>query len=357
MSWGGLEMNQLKNCHWMKARGHDVVMLCQKNSPIALHALALEIEVHYITEHRRYKYLAASFKLKRLLDKIKLSHLIVRSSNDLNICSIAKRFSKQKFKLHYFMEMQLGVKKKSFLHTARYSQLDHWICPLSYLKEQVLQNTLFPANKILIIPSGIELPTTDSSPSKAIARHTLKLPEKAFILGLIGRIDPLKGQHVLLEALTQVKNKDTVVCFIGQSTLNESTRYQNDLLELKKQATYKNRVYLLPFIEESQLFYQAIDVCIMASKSETFGMVTIEALSHGIPVIGSRAGGTPELILDGETGYLFESNNANDLAEKINQLQERIAEFDPQLIKASAAKYDHQLICSRVETEVLRLLK
>ena len=87
----------------------------------------------------------------------------------------------------------------------------------------------------------------------------------------------------------------------------------------------------------------------MATKSETFGMVTIEALASGVPVIGSNAGGTPEILEKGKLGILFEALDANDLAAKLEGIQGNRFAFDSRELRAAAQKYDHQQVCKQVE--------
>ena len=63
-----------------------------------------------------------------------------------------------------------------------------------------------------------------------------------------------------------------------------------------------------------------LDVSLMCSIAETFGMVTIESLSLGIPVIGTQSGGTPELLQNGKFGFLYPSGNTKYLSEKMKQI-------------------------------------
>jgi glycosyltransferase involved in cell wall biosynthesis len=69
-------------------------------------------------------------------------------------------------------------------------------------------------------------------------------------------------------------------------------------------------------------FYSLADILVLPTitEDEGFGIVLLEAMANGIPVVGSNIGGIPEVIVDGETGFLFEPSNYLDLAEKINIL-------------------------------------
>ena len=356
-AWGGLEMNHLNHCLWMKNNDFEVLMLCRKDSPIAKESEATGIKTIYITDHRRYKYIGASFALKKILATESITHLVARNPNDLNICGIAKRLLKKKIHLSYFMEMQLGVSKKNFLHTARFRQINSWVCSLPYLKKQVLELTRFPENKIRVIPSALNLLKIDQKTNKKNARQNLQLPQDKFILGLLGRIDSLKGQHTLIEALYLLDNSAFAICLMGEPTRNESNDYYRSILKMIKDYHLEKNVFILSFDQKVNDFFQAIDVSIMASKSETFGMVSIESLAYGKPVIGSKSGGTPEIISNDKLGLLFETENPRDLADKINYLYLNQAQFETENLKSASQQYDQDIIYNCILKEVFNLSK
>lgn len=355
-SWGGLEMNHLQHCLWMKQQGFNVQLLCRENTPLAAQAIQADISSVYLPEYRRYKYFFAGIQLKNILKQEKITHLLVRNANDLNVCAIAKRFSSAKINLSYFMEMQLGVSKRNFLHTARFKQIDTWVCPLPYLKKQVLTQTRFPENRIQIIPSALHIQKVCSQMPKETARKLLGINHHHFLLGLIGRIDVLKGQQLLIEALHLLNDPEISVCIMGEPTRNESDLYFQHLQLSIQNYKLEKQVSIIAFHKDVRIFYAAIDACVMASKSETFGMVSVEALANGLPVIGSKAGGTTEILANGCFGLLFESQNASDLAAQIKKLKQNPRLFDSELLKKAAQKYEHQQIYQRIVREVLYLV-
>jgi glycosyltransferase involved in cell wall biosynthesis len=78
----------------------------------------------------------------------------------------------------------------------------------------------------------------------------------------------------------------------------------------------------VPFTDDPYSYFASSDVALMCSGCEAFGRVTVEAMKFGKPVIGSRAGGTRELIRDGWNGLLYEPGNPEDLAAKISRLSD-----------------------------------
>jgi len=357
-SWGGLEMNQLRNAHWMKERGHNVLLIVLKNTPIAAEAEQFGLSIITISNYRKYYPLKRAFQLSKTFKKEVVSHLILRDPKDLSLGALIKTFLKNELHLSYFMEMQLGIDKKDLVHTIRFSKLDVWSCPLPWLAKQVQTRTLFPKDRIHVIPSGLDLEPFNSLPSQHDSRELLQLPNGKIIFGLIGRFDRQKGQLLLLEAyqkLAQVDQEKSVLLLLGEKTKNEADDYFDELQGFIANYRLENNVFIRPFRQDILPFYSAIDWLVMASKSETFGMVTIEALASGKPVIGSNAGGTPEILKNGEIGLLFKPENSDSLA---HQLQKAIATKSISGLnqKSTAQLYSHNSVCERVE-KALKLVK
>jgi glycosyltransferase involved in cell wall biosynthesis len=87
----------------------------------------------------------------------------------------------------------------------------------------------------------------------------------------------------------------------------------------------------------------------MASKAETFGMVTVESIAAGTTVIASNAGGSPEILGFGRLGLLFEPMNASSLAAQMTNFMENPFKFHPKSLTDEARKYDYNKMCEKVE--------
>jgi glycosyltransferase involved in cell wall biosynthesis len=341
-------MNHIRNAIWMKERGHQVVFFCVNGSAIDRALRKEEIEVIHIQPHRKYYDFSKGKQLVRLLQKGGFTHLLLRSTSDLSIAAIVKQKLRDKIHTSYFMEMQLGVKKKNLLHSLRFRKIDLWSCPLNWLKEQVETMTNFQGD-LRVIPSGLELSKFENLPTQIEARKTLELPENKMIFGLVGRIDPQKGQLLLLEAMKKAKQKSFHVLLLGDPTVNEGDEYVNQVMAVASDPDLKERVHIRPFMKDIPVFYRAIDWLVMATKSETFGMVTVEAMASGTPILGSNKGGTPELIQNGDLGVLFESMDTEDLAKKIDQIIEKNLTIPSEKLIKAAKLFDHHEVCDQVE--------
>jgi glycosyltransferase involved in cell wall biosynthesis len=349
-SWGGLEMNQLRNAVWMKERGHNVVLFTRENTKITEEANKKGLTVQFIKKHRKYYDFNKALALKKALKSNQVSHLVVRDPKDMSICALAKSLMGGNLFLAYFMEMQIGIPKQDIIHTLRYKKYDLWSCPLPWLAKQVNQMTRFPKNRIKVIPSGLDLSHFENLKNKNEARDILDLNKNKTWIGLVGRFDEQKGQHLLLAAFDKIKGDfpDANVVFLGEKTKYEADDYYDELINFINDKQLDNRVEIRSFRPDVETFYAAIDIFVMATKAETFGMVTIEAMAAGLKIVGSNAGGTPEILNHGTYGALFESGDSKNLSKKLIELLDK-KDFDAEKIREASKKYDAKNVCSQVE--------
>jgi glycosyltransferase involved in cell wall biosynthesis len=130
-----------------------------------------------------------------------------------------------------------------------------------------------------------------------------------------GALTYLKGVHILLAAM---KNVLSVEKDVGLTVVGEG-EYKVRLEEIAAQLRIKERVKFVGWLSQYQLFelIRSCFVFVLPSLSEGLGRVLIEAMVSGKPVVGSNTGGIPEIIRDGETGFLVEPDDSQDLSQKI----------------------------------------
>ena len=175
--------------------------------------------------------------------------------------------------------------------------------------------------RIAVVPCGVNLDLFRPI-EKNEARQELGLREDDRILLFVGRIEPLKGVDILLGAAAQLETEpDCFVLVIGgdSSARSGETAHLRDLaLELG----IGERVSFLGAVDHERLplFYSAADVCVVPSFYESFGLVALEAMACGTPVVASRVGGLAGTVRDGETGYLIPWRCPEPFAERLELL-------------------------------------
>ncbi len=342
ISWGGLEMNLLRLANWIQDETHKAIVFCPINSPIYKEAQIRNIEVEAIPIQRKYYTPFAAYSLLRRLNNRDIQILVFSHNRDMSMVASVKWLSKGKIATLYQQQMQLGVDKKDFLHTIRINKLDAWIAPLNWLKEQAIQRTRISSEKVHVIPLATDISNWDYSGfSKSKSRKQLMTNDEAYIIGIIGRLDPHKGQELLIRTLPELKklNPNTELLVIGENTLDNKGDYKQYLIHLSEELGVKDHVNFRPFMKDTRSFFSAIDLFVMATNSETFGMVTTEAMLSKVPIIGSDSGGTSEILENGNLGLLFEPNSTQSLFQKITELM-----VHPDLAKSISEKAYHSAV-------------
>jgi glycosyltransferase involved in cell wall biosynthesis len=184
---------------------------------------------------------------------------------------------------------------------------------------------------------------------KEAARTQLDLPKDVRLFGLMGRFDPQKGQLLLLKAMKLSKNREFHVVLLGEPTHNEAEDYYAQMLAIIQSKTFKERVHIRPYMKNPAAFYAAMDWFVMATKAESIGMVTMESIACGTPVLGSNAGGTPEILEQDKGGILFDTMDPESLAEKIDFICDHNISKDPASLAEMTQQYDHNSVCASVE--------
>ena len=348
-SLGGLELNHLRNASWMQARSHTVLCLFTEGSSLALEAKKMNLPTVCIPYTRRYYPFIKAFQVAKLLKENRITHVFIRDNRDMSMLATLKFLLGKKVITAYFMEMQLGLTKKGILHSIRFSFLDYWFCPLPFLQKQAKEWTHIAPRKVNLLPSGLDFSLVKKIP-RFDAREQLKVPQEAFIFGLIGRFDRLKGQLLVLEAMQTMKQLNFVLVFLGEETKNESNGVLSEIHSTIEKNGWDEKVLIRPFMSSVAIFYSAIDALIMATKAETFGMVTLEAMAYGLPVVGSNLGGTPDLLDQGRFGRLFTSGNPFFLAEAMQTIQNDGDTIDAEERQKHLEQFDHQKVCKRLES-------
>ena len=354
-SWGGLEMNVLRLARWMQERGWTVYLYGQPDSRLGRAALAAGITVRRLQPRLKRGDPVSACRLARYVVKDGVRYLFSNEGKDLLLTVLAKVLSRARFRLIHLQHMHVGGHKRDFFHTWEYRRLDAWIAPLPMFRQRLMDRTRLDPDKIHVIPFGIELDRfVEHLPPKGDARRRLGLPGDALVAGIVGRLDVGKGQDVLVRACAEVHRAGIPLhlLMVGESTANDSDAYANHLRSLVTDLELGGFVHFRPFMPDVEQAYAAMDLFVLASHSETYGMVTIEAMAAGLPVIGTAAGGTVEIIRDGETGLLAPPQDVAALTEALLRLIS-----DPDLRERlgatargeTAARFSHVRQCESVE--------
>jgi len=194
------------------------------------------------------------------------------------------------------------------------------ICVSDYGYRSLVQRGLFPQTRCQRIYNGVDLSRVAESCARAAAfRWRFRIPENRTLISQVSWIIPEKGILDLLEAARLVVAAQPACHFVivGEGRFRQEYMAKGRELGLHEHVTWTGLVED-PFTAG---VYDAADIVCQASRwEEVFGWVIAEAMAYGRPVIGTRVGGIPEVVSDGESGYLVERGDVKALAGKVLDL-------------------------------------
>jgi D-inositol-3-phosphate glycosyltransferase len=177
-----------------------------------------------------------------------------------------------------------------------------------------------PLPRIEVIPLGVDLDRFRPR-DRAEARQALGIGDSDRILLAVGRIQPLKGLDILVRALAELTDRRGVRLLV----VGGDTQAAPEIARLEGIARDVGVADAVEFVgpvahDALPRYYNAADVVVVPSFYESFGLVAVEAMASGVPVVASRVGGLPSTVADGRTGYLIPWRCPEPFAEKIELL-------------------------------------
>jgi glycosyltransferase involved in cell wall biosynthesis len=195
----------------------------------------------------------------------------------------------------------------------------HVISITGFTRRYLIDEYGIPEEKVSLVYQGTEVSRfTPDAGRKAEAMARYQLPDGAGpVLGNVGSFEHRKGQLVLLEAIAKMRQTlpNVHLMLVGDGPDEEKIRAKIDELDLSANVT------VFPFTHEPMHVFERIDILVLSSLyKEGLPNVILEALAMELPVVSSRMAGVPEVVIDGETGWMVEPGKAEELASAVVRL-------------------------------------
>lgn len=177
-------------------------------------------------------------------------------------------------------------------------------------------------DRLRLIPNGIDLSEYEALPAPEAAKAALGIAPESPVVVAIGRLEPWKGQHVLVEAAPAIvaRHPGVRILFVGGPAVNKPD-YEPGLRARCRELSLNDHVVFTGVRGDVPAILAASDVLALPTATpEPFGRTVVEAMAAGRPVVATAAGGPLDTVVDGETGYLVPPNDPAALAGRINAL-------------------------------------
>jgi glycosyltransferase involved in cell wall biosynthesis len=193
------------------------------------------------------------------------------------------------------------------------------------VKDQAVAYGHWDPARIEVIYHGIDAAALEHEAHRPAWRAEMGLGEHEVAVGIVGRLLPWKGQEDFLRAAAAVKTPGARFFVVGGALTDRHTQsiigdYPSRLRSLVQQLGIGDRVTFTGQRSDIASVMAGLDVCVLASENEPFGNVMLEAMAVGTPVVATAAGGAPEVVVHGETGFLVPPRRPAELASAIQLL-------------------------------------
>lgn len=331
--FGGGEFALLDHARWLLARGVEVHVWLFTEGPFASKLIEEGCRVQFV-RHRldcgpRGFYLTALRLIPKLMwymRRVRPDYVVVYTSHEMPFVVRAARLCR----IPVMWRDQSRPPADDGLSDWRTKQLvslskhalSGVVCT-THARAEYLVEIGVPQKKVRSIYLGVDAGRFDNtSTERQAVQEDFGIPSGALIIGLFGRLIELKGQNILLDAVARLNTHDVHVLIVGGTQLNkiDGPEYVESLRSKASLLGIAERVHFTGFRDDIPRLMSACDVVCNASWWETFGLVLVEAMLSGKPVITSDVSGPREIVIHGETGYLFEVGDFSAMAQYLDKL-------------------------------------
>jgi len=312
-TWGGVVSWQVRTAQELEKKGHTVWILSARKSaltrqaPPGLRLIPVKFGMDYSP--------LLIFRLVRFIKRNRIDAVASNIKKELiaggiaaRICGIPSvRFIGNENDFQKIRRLQLRL-------------VDRNVVPCEHTKRQILeQHPWVPAKSLDVIHIGRN-PVRFSRGEIAAQRTTWGVRRNQLVIGVTGRLVEAKGQGFLIRAFSKVASREAAGRRDPVLVIAGAGRDRGSFEALAGELKLGGKVFFTGFVENTGLAAAAYDIAVLPSDTEGFPYALVEYMSAGTAVISTAVGGTPEIVRDGENGFLIEPRNEGQLAERLSRL-------------------------------------
>lgn len=194
---------------------------------------------------------------------------------------------------------------------------DRVICVSGAVREVALEREGLEPDRTKVIHNGVEMPQDVPGGRVRELRQELAIPSGAPVVGMVSNLNrSVKGVAWFVDVVPDILDAvpETHFVVVGGGQDETALRAQ------ARRRGLEDRLHFPGYREDIHRFYALMDVSVLTSRTEGLSITLLESMSHGLPVVATRVGGNPEVVVDGETGYLVPPGDRGAFVEKVGKL-------------------------------------
>ena len=294
-------------------RGHDCTLVCPPDSGIDMAARLKGLPVRNLFCAGDLD-LPFAYRLVQFLQETKpdLVHCHSRRGADI-LGGLAASFAD----IPAVVSRRVDNTEMRLVAALRYRPFKKIIAISEAIRQVLLEHDV-DADRIEVIRSAIDVEQFAHKPDCAGIRDEFGVAEDAFVIAAAGQLIPRKGHRFLLQAAAELTDRERPfrVIIFGEGYLNNQLRAQAASLGLG------DVVQFAGFRDDLDSYMGCIDLFVHPATAEGLGVIALKAAAAGVPVVGFAAGGLPEAVIDGETGFLVPAEDVDALTAAVARLMD-----------------------------------
>jgi L-malate glycosyltransferase len=314
--WRGGQQQAIYLFEYLLQHGYRTEFICRKNS---------KLESYLKSKRHPYQSLSLFseldfFSAKRIANyarKKSFTILHLHAAHAVSIGIFAKLFY-PKLKIIAVRRVDFSIHKNMFSQWKYKTDKLDKIVAISENIRKVLINDGIQASKIEMIRSGVDVHKFDNCMVNKVLRSSLNIPENAILVGTVAALVGHKDYPNFLRAAEKVIQKSDNIHFIA---VGDGPK-QEEIFNFANSLNLQGKFHFLGYRDDVGSILKTIDIFVLASRLEGLGTSVLDAMSIGLAVIGTDAGGIPEMIENEVNGIVVPKENQEALAEAILKLAE-----------------------------------
>lgn len=311
---GGQELAVALHAEGLLKRGHELRLIVEPESPICEMACSKGIPVETVRMARSH-YPTAIQTFRRVIRRFRPSVLHVNSSRDSWIGAVASRLVRERPKVVRTRHISTPLNRNLATRLLYQRLLDYVIVTGGErTRRDLIERDGLDPQRVASFPIGIDVEYFRPAAPDRDLRVELGLPSGHLLVGLISYLRSYKGHEYYVEAakLLARERQDVTFLIVGEGP--EESR----ILASIERAGLTGRVRMLGFRDDLLNVFRSLDVFVIPSvEGDTIPQVLMQALAMGLPVVSTTVGSIPDVVIDGETGFVVPPRDARSLADRI----------------------------------------
>jgi len=305
---GGGERHVVDLSRGLAAHGHDVYAAVIPDSPLIGELAFLPGEHIEEVRMRNAVNVMGARRLASIVLERQINIIHAHVARDYPLAAIASKLSARP----YMISRHVVFPMKGF-HRRLLSGVSKVIAPSASVAAALREQGLFDESKIVSIPYGIDIDHYSQRQSRPKSHRRL--------VGMIGHLSPIKGQDIFIRAAAAIgaERHDVDFLLVGEDKESDG-RNRAEIEKLIAELELADRVALTGWKDDVREILETLDIFVCPSRIEPFGLVMVEAMAAGVPVVATRSEGALEIIDDGVTGRLVPIGDTIALNEAIRAL-------------------------------------